>query len=132
MIRKALLSSVNNINNNNHLQKELLLKSYLRKTSNQFICLNNAELAKKLCEKISNDIGADHNNKYIFEASPGPGILTEQLLKHTNAKIRVFEHIHKQRSHLEKLQKKFGNDRLEIVDQQILGNFFHFLSKNLN
>lgn len=119
-MNKTLLKVAANHMNGSKLQQELL-KSYLRKTSNQFICLKNPKVAEKFCEKIFNELDCDFNaNSYLFEASPGYGILTEQLLKHSNGKIRVFEHVSKRRPHLETLCQKYGNNRMEIIDKQIL------------
>lgn len=127
MMSKTLLNHFNGSN----LQQELF-KSYLRKTSNQFICLKNVKVAEKFCEKIANELDCDFcdENSYLFEASPGSGILTEQLLKHSKGKVRVFEHIKKQWPHLEVLRHKYGNDRMEIIDKQILGmkKIFNFAS----
>ena len=100
-----------------NIQQELL-KSYLRKTSSLFLCVNNVKLAEKVCQVIGDQLV--NPAKTVFEASPGHGILTEQLLKNGTPRLRVFEHVQNKIDTLKTLQQKYGN-RLEIVDKQILG-----------
>lgn len=95
------------------------MKLYQKRTSNRFICLNNRKLAEIICQKISEKINSDE--KLIYEAAPGQGILTQCLLNQTDKKIRVFENDYTKRNVLQRLQTNYG-DRLEIIDRQILGN----------
>lgn len=114
-IKTILFNASKKLNRN--FQKEFG-KLYFKKSANLFIYLNNSNIAKRICEKISNDLS--DKDVYIFEASPGTGVLTEQLLQH-KAKVRVFEPLEKPRREiLAKFQDNYG-DKLEIVDKQILG-----------
>lgn len=101
------------------LQNELR-KSYFRKASSLFLCVNNQKLAERVQYTIGDKLV--NKNQYVFEASPGSGMLTKQLLQHGIKKIRVFEHIDMCISNLACLKEKYG-DRLEIVDRQILGRY---------
>ena len=116
MLRRVLSSAANTLNATS-IQRELL-KSYLGKTKHLFLCINNHQLA----ERVGQVIGDQFLNpeKFVFEASPGNGILTEQLLKNGTPRIRVFEHIESKLEVLKTMQNKYGK-RLEIVDKQILG-----------
>ena len=128
MIRKAFSTSVSTLEARNFHQE--LLKSYLRKSTNLFLCVNNVKFAERVCSVIGDQLS---NRKMLFEASPGSGILTRQLLEKNVPKMRCFEHLEKNRTRLKALQTEFGSNRLEIVDKQIIGLFYfvyiycHFL-----
>ena len=135
----------NSIYDAKHIQQELL-KSYNRKTANLLLAVNSQPLAERVVRAIGDhqrrllgggsgsgsDQSAENKQKrFIFEASPGNGVLTEQLLLQLqNHRIRVFEHNANRLVALRALQKRFGEDRLEIVDKQILGKSLkEFLTK---
>lgn len=126
----------NSIYDAKHIQQELL-KSYNRKTANLLLAVNSQPLAERVVRAIGDhqrrllgggsgsgsEIESPENQqkRFIFEASPGNGVLTEQLLLQLqNHRIRVFEHNANRLVALRALQKRFGEDRLEIVDKQIL------------
>ncbi|KAI2797902.1 hypothetical protein BLOT_014754 [Blomia tropicalis] len=115
MIRKAFSTSVSTLEARNFHQE--LLKSYLRKSTNLFLCVNNVKFAERVCSVIGDQLS---NRKMLFEASPGSGILTRQLLEKNVPKMRCFEHLEKNRTRLKALQTEFGSNRLEIVDKQII------------
>ena len=117
MLRRALSSVANTLDISTH--QNGLIKSYLSKTSSLNLCLNNEKLASLVCTAIGDQLKDE--KKFVFEASPGSGILTEQLLESGIPRLRVFEHNEKRLASLRKLQEKYGQ-RLEIVDKQILGN----------
>ncbi len=136
----------NSIYDAKHIQQELL-KSYNRKTANLLLAVNSQPLAERVVRAIGDhqrrllgggsgsgsEIESPENQqkRFIFEASPGNGVLTEQLLLQLqNHRIRVFEHNANRLVALRALQKRFGEDRLEIVDKQILGKSLkEFLTK---
>lgn len=89
----------------------------MRKTSNLNICINNPDFATKVAQTLEKDL---EKCPIVLEASPGRGILSEKLLKHTKIeRLRVFEHIKSHHKHLNKLSKQYRK-RLELIDQQIL------------
>lgn len=116
MIRRCL-STVSNISFSGQLKSELW-KSYLRKTSNHFICIKNKDFAKHVSSLIVDELKND--NTAVFEATPGFGLLTEQLLQNGVPRIRIFEHLEDHKKRFDELKQKFG-DQLEICDKQILG-----------
>ena len=107
--------------NHGQYQQELI-RMYQRKTCNLFLCINNPRLAERVCQVIGDQLNGG-NNRVLFEASPGNGILTERLLldaPHVK-RVRVFENNEGPLKRLAELQQRFGESRLEIVDRQILG-----------
>lgn len=82
------------------------------------LCIKNKQLAERVTQVIGDQLLDE--GKIVFEASPGSGLLTEQLLKNGTPKVRVFEHIETKLARLASLKESYGN-RLEIVDMQILG-----------
>ena len=103
----------------NSIEKIIIpTKTYLRKTSRLYLCVNNEELAIEVQKKIANLL--NNKNNFIFEACPGKGILTKQFLEHGITKIRVFENSEKKIENLRPLLDKYS-DRLQIIDKQILG-----------
>ena len=95
-------------------------KSYFRKRGYLHISLKNDKIAKQVVEKTKHSYLND--DKWVFEAAPGKGILTRELLKSHPKKVRIFEHKEEQHSHLNILKQEFP-DSLEIVDSQIIGLF---------
>lgn len=123
MLRRAF-SSLNS-HFDAHTIRQELWKSYLRKTTSLNLCIKNKQLAERVTQVIGDQLL--DQRKIVFEASPGSGLLTEQLLKNGTPKVRVFEHIETKLAKLASLKQSYGN-RLEIVDIQILGllRSFHY------
>lgn len=100
--------------------KQELLKSYLRKTASLFICITDQNFAKTVAAKIADEL--KNETKIVFEATPGYGVLTEQLLEAGVTRIRVFEHLEDRLPRFQELKSIYG-DRLEICNLQILGKY---------
>ena len=77
---------------NSIVQPVDLWKNYLRRKGGKMnMSLINEEVAKATIEATKDSYL--NNDKIVFEATPGAGILTKQILKSGAKRVRVFQNI---------------------------------------
>lgn len=96
----------------NHIPRECLRRLRVP----QSLHLLNKNTAKEFSSMIVNDV---KSNIPVLEINPGPGFLTEELLRNDVSRVYLYERLRKFDWYLDPLVKKYGS-RVEVRHHNIL------------